>query len=70
MELQTAFYILGIIFMAVNLILIFALLSAVLVIKSKISKVHDEIEDKMNQIKRVGSQAGMVLGVLRHFIKH
>lgn len=47
MELETAFYIIGIIFMSVMLILVVALVVTVFVIRSKIVAIHDKIDEKL-----------------------
>ena len=67
--LQTAFYIVGLVFMGINLILIIALLSAVLVIKSKINKVHDAINDRVDRVKDLTTKASLIFRTLKHFAK-
>lgn len=69
MDLQTTFYILGIIFMAVMLILVFAILIAVLVIKAKVNKVHRMIDEKVNTVKNVAEKLSMALSAFKHFAK-
>ena len=69
MELQTTFYVLGIIFMALMLVLIFALLIAVLVIKRKINHVHDVIEAKVNTVKDVADKVATGLRTVKNFVK-
>lgn len=69
MELQTAFYIIGIVFMGLMIILIIALLAAVLVIKAKINKVHEMVDERLNQAKSVATKLSMGLSVLKHFAK-
>lgn len=67
--LQTAFYIVGLVFMGINLILIIALLSAVLVIKSKINKVHDAINERVDRVKDITTKASLILRTLKHFAR-
>jgi len=67
--LQTAFYIVGLVFMGINLILIVALLSAVLVIKAKINRVHEAIDAKVDQAKDLANKAGLVFRFLKYFAK-
>lgn len=50
MELQTTFYVIGIIFMSLMTIIILALVVAVFAIKAKINAIHDRIEDKFRNI--------------------
>jgi hypothetical protein len=69
MDLQTAFYIVGIVYMGLMLILFIALLIAVLVIKSKIDKVHDTITTRINQAKSIGLKANILMRTIRHFAK-
>lgn len=69
MDLQTAFYIIGIVFMGLMIILILALLAAVMVIKAKINKVHDMVDEKVNKIKSVTNKVTVGLNTLRYFVK-
>jgi hypothetical protein len=48
MELQTAFYILGIIFMSIMLLLMIGLAIVVYMIKKKIDAIHRRIDEKIN----------------------
>ena len=56
--LQEAFYIIGIIFMGIMLILIIVLVSAVFVIRAKINKIHDNIERKINSVTSIAEKGG------------
>ncbi|HET6925115.1 MAG TPA: hypothetical protein VFH39_04755 [Candidatus Saccharimonadales bacterium] len=67
--LQTAFYIVALVFMGINLLLIIALLSAVLVIKAKVNKLHDAVDEKVSQVKDIGAKAGLVFRTVKHFAK-
>jgi F0F1-type ATP synthase membrane subunit b/b' len=58
--LQEAFYIMGIVFMSLTFILILALLSAVLVIRSKVNKIHDNIDAKINTITTIAEKGGEI----------
>jgi hypothetical protein len=58
--LETAFYIMAIIFMAVMFILITALVVAVFVIRSKINKIHTAIEDKIQSVTSIAEKGGEV----------
>jgi hypothetical protein len=69
MELQTAFYIMSIVFMSVMLILIAVLVAAVLVIKAKVNKVHDTIEAKVNQAKALTSKFSIALNTIKFFVR-
>ena len=50
MSLEHAFYIIGIIFMSLMILLFIALVTAVLVIKVKIDHIHRMIEQKINTV--------------------
>ena len=67
--LETAFYIVGIVFMGVMLILVFALLTAVLVIKAKINHLHKMVNEKVDNVKDVAAKLTTILGTVRHFVK-
>ena len=69
MELETAFYIIGIVFMGLMIILIMALLAAVLVIKAKINKVHDMVDERVSQVKSVTNKLAMGFGMIKQFVK-
>ena len=61
--LQEAFYIVGLVFMGVMLILIIALLAAVFVIRAKINRIHDNIEAKLNAVTNIAEKGGALAGV-------
>lgn len=50
MDLQTTFYIVGIIFMGLMLILLCVLVAAVLVIRAKVNAIHRHVEDKLSGV--------------------
>ena len=56
--LETAFYVMAIIFMSLTFLMMIALVVAVLVIRSKINKIHDNIEDKINTITKIAEKGG------------
>ncbi|MEO6513591.1 MAG: hypothetical protein ABIR37_02775 [Candidatus Saccharimonadales bacterium] len=47
MDLQTAFYVVGLIFMGLMLVLFMILIVAVLVIRAKVNAIHRHIEEKL-----------------------
>ena len=57
MTLETAFYIIGIVTMSLMLILMIALVTAVLVIKSKINHLHRMVEEKVATVSAVATTA-------------
>jgi Na+-transporting methylmalonyl-CoA/oxaloacetate decarboxylase gamma subunit len=56
--LQESFYIIGIVFLSLMLLLIIVLLAAVLVIRAKINRIHDNIESKINLLTSVAERGG------------
>jgi hypothetical protein len=50
MDLQSTFYVIGIIFMGLMLILFIVLVVAVLVIRAKINAIHRHLEDKLSGV--------------------
>lgn len=69
MDLQTAFYIIGIVFMSLMIILFVVLLAAVLVIKAKINKVHSMVDERVNQVKNIASKVSIGAKTLKYFLK-
>jgi hypothetical protein len=67
--LEMAFYIVGIVFMGVMLILVFALLTAVLVIKAKVNHMHKMVSEKVDNVKDVAAKLTAIFGTVRHFVK-
>ncbi len=57
MELQTAFYIIGIIFMSLILIILLALVGAVFVIRAKINAIHDNIDQKLKIFTNIADKS-------------
>lgn len=70
MGLQTAFYIIGIIFMSLMIIMFIALLSAVLVIKAKLNKLHSMVDERVGQAQKVVDSVSYGLNFLRRLVKH
>lgn len=48
MDLQTAFYVVGIVFMGLMLILFVVLVIAVLVIRAKVNAIHRHVEERLS----------------------
>ena len=47
MDLETTFYIVGIIYMGLMIIILIALLAAVLVIRAKVNAIHRHVEERL-----------------------
>jgi hypothetical protein len=56
--LEQTFYILGIVFMGIMLVLIALILISVVVIRSKINRIHDNIDEKINSITHIAEKGG------------
>lgn len=68
MELQTIFYIVGIIFMSLMLILFIALVAAVFVIRAKINAIHQQIEQKLSVVTGLASKGADVVTKVRDIV--
>lgn len=66
MDLQTAFYIISIIYMCLMIILFIVIASAVLIIKAKIDKVDNMIDYRVTQVKTFTNKVSYGI----HFIKN
>ena len=61
MELQEAFYIVGIVTMTLMLLLMIGMIVAVLVIKSKVNHLHKMVEDKVQSVTNAAETAKNML---------
>jgi cell division protein FtsL len=61
--LEQSFYILGIIFMAVMLVLIGLLLISVVVIRSKVNRIHQNIDEKINSLTDIAEKGGELAAI-------
>lgn len=68
-DLQTAFYIIGIIFMSLLLIIMVITAIAVVVIRKKIEAIHQHVEDKLRVITDITDKGSAVVGALKKGIK-
>lgn len=68
-DLETAFYIVALVYMGLMFILFIALLVAVMVIKSKIDAAHRRIEEKIDQAKSFAHKANLAAKTIRYFVK-
>jgi len=65
MDLQTTYYVLGIIFMIVMLLLVAALLAAIYVIKRKVDEIHQRIEAKVNLVSSIAHLGGDIVSATK-----
>jgi Na+-transporting methylmalonyl-CoA/oxaloacetate decarboxylase gamma subunit len=61
--LQEAFYIIAIIFMGVMFILIIAQIYVAVVIRNRVVKIQQQIEDKINAVAKVAETTGKVAAI-------
>jgi hypothetical protein len=64
-DLQTAYYIIGIIFMGLMLLIGLVTVVAVLVIRSKINAIHQRIEDRLGQVADWAEKGSAVFGAIK-----
>lgn len=68
--LQETFYILGIIVMSLSFIILALIAVSVLVIRRKINKIHDTIEQKITGLTSLAERGGELSALAStHFIK-
>ena len=61
--LQESFYIIGIVFMSIMMLLVIALVIAVFVIRSKINKIHSMIDHKISTVTQIAGKGGELAGI-------
>lgn len=64
-DLQTAFYIMAIVFMSVMFLILIGILAAVLVIRAKVNAIHARIEEKIEQVAGLAEKGSAVIGSLK-----
>jgi hypothetical protein len=67
-DLQTAYYIIAIIFMSVMFLILIGVLSAVLVIRAKVNAIHARIEEKIEQVTGLAEKGSAVIGTLKKVV--
>ncbi len=65
MELQETFYILGIVFMSLMLLIMVGLVIAVFIIKAKINAIHQKIDDKLALINNIAHLGSDIVGAAK-----
>jgi hypothetical protein len=60
-DLEMAFYIIGIVFMSLMLILLIALVIAVFVIRAKVIAIQRQIEEKIDTVTSIASRSGEIV---------
>jgi hypothetical protein len=64
-DLQTAYYIVGIVFMGLMLLIGVIAVIALLVIRVKINAIHQRIEDRLGQVADWAEKGTAVLGAIK-----
>lgn len=67
-DLQTAFYIIAIVFMGISLILLGVMVTAVLVIRTKVTHLHRQLDDKLNYITGITDKGSAIIGALKKVV--
>lgn len=69
MELQSVFYLIGIIFMGWIIILSLIMLAVLLAIKAKINHLQSKIDSKVHKAKNVAHAFTTGINTLRNFVR-
>ena len=64
-DLQTAFYIVGIVFMGLMLLIMLFLAFAVVVIRSKIVAIHRHVEERVATVTNLVEKSEAVIGAVK-----
>lgn len=64
-DLQTAYYIIGIIFMSLMLLIAFIGIIAILVIRAKIVAIHQHIEERLSTAQEWVAKGEAVVGAIK-----
>lgn len=67
--LETAFYIVALVYMGIMLVLFIALLAAVLVIKKKVDHLHHMVDERVEQVKNAADKVATLVATVKHFVK-
>lgn len=67
--LEQSFYIIGIVFMAVSLVLIFSLVTAVIVIRNKVVSLEKTVEEKLHTAAKVPNKVVEIANAVREVAK-
>jgi Na+-transporting methylmalonyl-CoA/oxaloacetate decarboxylase gamma subunit len=64
-DLQTVFYIIGIVFMSLMLLIMIVIGIAVLVIRAKIAAIHKQVEERLAVVSEWTDKGEAVLGAIK-----
>lgn len=68
MDLQTAFYIIGIIFMSLMLLLTIGIIVAIMVLRAKINAIHRQIDEKLSIFTNIAHTGAEVVDKARKIV--
>ena len=63
--LQEAFYIVGLVYMGISLLIIFGILIGIGVIRKKIVALENTVKEKIDMVTNVGEKAGEVISTVK-----
>ena len=69
MDLQDSFYVIGIIYMCVTLLITIAAFFLILSIWSKVNKFQNAVDERFAQMRKFSRQLGAVLAIFRNLAK-
>jgi hypothetical protein len=68
--LEQAFYIVGLVFMGLMLIILLGVLAAVLVIRKKIESLRDAVQEKVGGVLSVAVKGAAIAKTVGNVVKH
>lgn len=63
--LQEAFYIVGLVYMGLSLLVVIVILTAILIIRQKVISLENMVKEKLDVVFSVGEAAGEVIGAVK-----
>lgn len=68
--LQEAFYIVGLVYMGISLLIIFSILVVIAKIRQRVISLEKMVQEKLSLVTSVGATAGEVINTVRKFGRH
>jgi hypothetical protein len=68
MDLQDTFYILGIVYMSLMLLIMLALVIAVFIIKRKVNEIHRKIDEKLAIVNNIAHLGSDIVGAAKKVV--
>ncbi len=69
MDLQTAFYVIGIVFMSLMLLIAIGITLAIFKIKAKITQIHKRIDEKLAVVSNLSHLGGDIMAATKKVLK-